>query len=285
MRSFINRKGISVILLLLGISQLSVAQGNCDLMEPDSKERLACEYGRKAITFKQGSKASQLLFDSAIAINPDYAWAYYEKSVPYFKRGMLAEGMQLLNKAVELDPLSHLTYRAYWFYQHKSYARCKDDLERFYTMEGSYDKNTPGGAMDMRILLGIIYSELGSNQQAVDKVEETINSYPSLDYIGPYDYHTLGVLYLKNEQYAEALEVLLKSIKRNSQFADTYYYLSLASQKLGDIEKAKTYVEASLQRYSGEHNGYSGYPICFPVSEKMAKEQKRLLVGESTGKN
>ncbi len=284
MRLYTNVKAVAVFLVLVALHQVSMAQGNCELMEPNSKERLSCEYGRKAITFKQGSKASQLLFDSAIAINPNYAWAYYEKSVPYFKRGMLAEGMKLLNKAVELDPLSHLTYRAYWFYQHKSLARCRDDLEQFYAMEGSYDKNTPGGAMDMRILLGIIYSELGSGQRAIDKVEETIRSYPSLDYIGPYDYHTLGVLYLKHQQYDEALNALLKSIERNEQFADTYYYLSLVSQNLGDAESAKAYIDASLQRFRGEHNGYSGYPICFPVSEKMAEEQKNLLVGENTDK-
>ncbi len=278
MLSYTKRKTVSILLLLLGFYQLSVAQGNCELMEPGSKERIACEYAKKAITFKQGSKESQLLFDSAISINPNYAWAYYEKSVPYFKRGMLNEGIKLLNKAVELDPLSHLTYRAYWFYQHKSYARCKDDLEQFYAMEGTYNKNTPDGAVDMRILLGIVYSELGLRQQAIDKVEATIRSYSSLAYIGPYDYHILGVLYLKNQQYDDALKTLLKSIELNEQFADTYYFLSVASQNLGDIVKAKEYIEASLQRFKGEHNGYSGYPICFPASQKMAEDQHNLLV-------
>jgi len=272
MQSFISAKPY-FILLLMSIASALQGQGNCALMEEGSKERTACEYGKKAITFKQGSRESQLLFDSAIAVNPQYAWAYYEKSVPYFKRGLLSEGIKLLNQAVELDPLSYLTYRAYWFSQHKSYARCRDDLEAYYAMEDAYDKNTPDGALDMRILLGIVYSELGLNQRAIDQVEQTINGYTSEAYQGPYDYHTLGILYLKNEQYIEAKDALERSLTYNSQFADTYYYLSLTAQKLGSDIEAKDYALESLRRFKGEMNGYSGYPLCFPVSSKMASEQ------------
>lgn len=279
MQSFIKTKPY-FILLLLSVAHALSAQGNCALMEEGGKERIACEYGKRAITFKQGSRQSQLLFDSAIAVNPQYAWAYYEKSVPYFKRGMLSEGIRLLNKAVDLDPLSYLTYRAYWFSQHKSYARCKDDLETYYAMEDAYDKNTPDGALDMRILLGIIYSEMGLNQRAIDQVEQTINGYPSETYQGPYDYHTLGVLYLKNEQYTEAKAALERSLTYNSQFADTYYYLSLTAKKLGNNKMAKDYAIESLKRFKGEMNGYSGYPLCFPVSDKMVSEQLAAIEGQ-----
>ncbi len=279
MRSFIKAKAYFILLLML-MAQALLAQGNCALMEEGSKERIACEYGKRAITFKQGSRQSQLLFDSAIAINPEYAWAYYEKSVPYFKRGMLSEGIRLLNKAVDLDPLSYLTYRAYWFSQHRSYSHCRDDLEAYYAMEGAYDKSTPDGALDMRIFLGIVYSELGFNQRALNQVEQTIKEYPSEAYQGPYDYHTLGVLYLKNKQYAEAKGALERSLIFNSQFADTYYYLSLTEQKLGSSNRAKDYALESLKRFKGEMNGYSGYPLCFPVNEQMALEQLAALEGQ-----
>ena len=49
---------------------------------------------------KQGSKESQLLFDKAISMGPKYAYAYYQKSVPYFKRGLFAEGLSLITKAI-----------------------------------------------------------------------------------------------------------------------------------------------------------------------------------------
>lgn len=277
MPSFIRPKSYLAIVLLLLFGQALRAQGDCALLAEESKERLACEYGRKAIEFKQGSRESQLLFDSAIAINPEYAWAYYEKSVAYLKRGLLKDGMELLNKAVDLDPLSYLTYRAYWYFQHKSFEYCRIDLEKFYSMEGSYPKNTPGGALNMRIVLGINYAHLGSNRKAIEWVSETINSYPSEGYIGPYDYHTLGVLYLNNGEYKEAKEALLKSIKRNEQFADSYYYLALIAEQSGDLKEALYYINESVLRFEGGKDGYSGYPFCFPVSKQMAESKLKAL--------
>lgn len=277
MPSFISTKRVLVIAILLFFTQVVSAQGDCALLAEDSNERLACEYGTRAIQFKQGSRGSQLLFDSAIALNPAYAWAYYEKSVPYFKRGFLREGMLLLNQAVDLDPLSYLTYRAYWFFQHKSYDRCRMDLERFYALEGAYPQNTPGGAMDMRIVLGINYAHLDSTQKAIEIISETINAYPSADYLGPYDNHTLGVLYWQNEQYAAAKEALLKSIKRNEQFADSYYYLASIAEQLGDLKEARHYINEAVLRFKGEKNGYTGYPFCFPISKQMAEEKMKQL--------
>jgi len=277
MRSFIENRPFLIIILLFFGAQGLMAQGDCSALPERSNERLACEYGRKAITFKQGSKQSQILFDSAIALNPKYAWAYYEKSVPFFKRGLLSEGIQLLNKAVDLDPLSYLTYRAYWFYQHKSFAYCRNDLEAFYAMEGSYPENTPGGAMDMRLILAITYVQLGANEKGIELINETINSYPSEDYLGPYDYHALGAAYFKNGQYAEARAVLLESIKRNEQFADSYYYLAAAAEQLGDLKDAKYYINESVLRYNGEKNGYSGYPLCFPIAKQMAVDKMKAL--------
>lgn len=276
---FIRTKLYLIFVPLFLLSQTVMGQSDCSIYPEDSKERLACEYGRKAIKFKQGSRQSQLLFDSAISVNPEYAWAYYEKSVAYMKRGLLGEGMSVLNKAVALDPLSYLTYRAYWFFQHKSFERCRDDLEAFYSMEGSYPKNTPGGALDMRIVLGLTYAQLGSNQRAIELVYETINTYPSEDYLGPYDYHTLGVLYMHNGQYVEANQALMKSIKRNEQFADSYYYLALLAEQRSELKEAQYYINESVLRYQGEKPGYTGYPFCFPIAKEVAESKMKELQG------
>lgn len=277
MRLFIKPHHILLALMLTVAGHKMRAQGNCDAMEEGGKEQQACHYGTRAVQFKQGSRESLLLFDSAISVNPDYAWAYYEKSITFLKRGHLTRGMRLLNKAVELDPLSYLTYRAYWFFQHKSFAYCRADLERFYAMEDAYQQNTPGGALDMRIVLGITHAHTGDVSKAIELVNAVINAYPSEDYAGPYDFHTQGVLYLKNRQYAEAKVSLLKSINRNEQFADTYYYLALVAEESGRREEATNYLNEALLRYAGEKNGYSGYPFCFPVSKEKAEAKIKEL--------
>jgi len=277
MRSLISKKLFLGIGLLLLIQTAILAQGNCEALTKDSDEQKACEYGHRAIEFKQGSRESLVLFDSAIALNPNYAWAYYEKSITFLKRGYLTKGMSLLNKAVELEPLSYLCYRAYWFFQHKSYAQAMIDLERYYAMEGAYQQNTPGGALDMRIVLAVAHAQQGAYDRALVIVNNVINAYESDDFAGPYDFHTLGVLYLKNRQYAQAKEALLRSIVRNEQFADTYYYLALIAQEEGDIQAAKSYIEEAILRYEGEKDGYTGYPFCFPVSKEQALSLKVAL--------
>ena len=55
----------------------------------------------------------QLYIDSAIAINPNMAYLYQQKAMPYFKLGKYELGLKSLDKAVELDPKSHIDYRAF----------------------------------------------------------------------------------------------------------------------------------------------------------------------------
>jgi len=101
---------LSVMLSLFAL--MSFSQGNCLLYPEGSNERKACRLAETTGELKQGSRESQVRFDSIIALNPNYAWAYFEKSVAYLKRGLLLDGLKYLNKAVELDPKSHLCYRA-----------------------------------------------------------------------------------------------------------------------------------------------------------------------------
>ncbi len=121
LKAYFNKTSSRLVLSVLSITiaHLSFGQGNCLIYEKNSGERKACELSYQAIGYKQGSRESQILFDSAIAIGPNYAWAYYEKSVPYFKRGLLNEGIKLLNKAVALEPGNHyLCYRALMIAMH-----------------------------------------------------------------------------------------------------------------------------------------------------------------------
>lgn len=214
-----------------------------------------------------------MLFDSAIVFSPHFDYAYYQKAVPYLKRGFLEEGIKLLNKAVELAPLDHLTYRATWYFQHESYAYCRRDLERFYAMDGAYLSYTIGGGLEMRILLGIVYSKMGENEKAVETVLVAIDEYPSRDFMGIYDYHTLGISQYFNGDYATAQETLEKSIAVNAEIADTYYFLALVEEELGNATAAHQRLQESINRFEGREGGYSGYPFCFAVIEDVVEEK------------
>ncbi|WP_460219842.1 tetratricopeptide repeat protein [Psychroserpens sp. MEBiC05023] len=237
-----------VITLLLSLS--SLAQPNCYIYPKGSGERKACELSYKAITYPQGSKMSQELFDEAIAIGPKFAWAYYEKSVPYFKRGFLLEGLSILNKAIELDPKEYLCYRAYWFWQYKNYNRCISDLETYYNLPKAYQQFTPGGDKDMKIILGLAYAKNGNYKKGISIILNTINNANSADDIGLTDYHSLGMLYVLDQQYDKAITTLNKQLSLNKDIAETYYFLGLALKGQSNLIEVKKQFNKARSKYA-----------------------------------
>ncbi len=258
-------KNIALLLVFTG-SFLGYAQPNCFVYPEESGERKACELSYKAIAFQQGSKESQMLFDKAIAIGPKFAWAYYEKSVPYFKRGFLYEGLQILNEAVQLEPIEYLCYRAYWHWQYRNYELCIKDLESYYSLPKAYMQTTPGGEKDMRILLGLAYAKSGNYTKGITILEDCINSYESKDAVGLADYHSLGMLYVLNKEYDKAIVVLNKQLAVLKDMADTYYYLGLAHKGLSNFEEAAIQFNKSLETFENRNRfininaGFAVYP-------------------------
>lgn len=240
-------------LLLIVISHFTYGQVNCFIYPEGSNERKACELSYKAIEYSQGSRESQMIFDESIAISPKFDWSYYEKSVPYFKRGFLHEGIQILNKAIDLKPEQYLWYRAYWFWQYRNYKLCIDDLERYYKLPRAFKyQTTPGGEKDMRIILGLAYAKIGNLKKGAETIENCIKSYESESDIGFTDYHTLGILYLKNKDYQKAVDTLKKQL-RILEFAESYYFLGLAHKKLNKLADAKNHLKKALELFEGDN--------------------------------
>lgn len=262
-------KSIVFTVMLIATTMTSLSQVNCYIYPEGSPERQACELCDEAIKHPQGSKASQLLFDKAIAIGPKFAWSYYEKSVPYFKRGFLLKGLEILNEAIRLKPLDYLCYRAYWYWQYRNYKLCIQDLEAYYNMPKAFIQFTPGGEKDMRIILGLAYAKTGDLKKGIETIKKCINSYNSEDDFGFADYHSLGVLYVKDKQYDNGINTLEKQLLINEDIADTYYYLGLAHLRKNNKVKALKYFEKGLMklkdegRYRNTNAGYFVYSSDF----------------------
>ena len=245
---------INTVLFLF--SALIFGQENCFIYPEKSPEREACELCDEAITHKQGSKESQLIFDKAIAIAPNFAWSYYQKSVPFLKRGFLHDGLQILNKAVELKPLEYLCYRAYWYWQYQNYDLCIKDLETYYALPKAYLQFTPGGEKDMRLILGLAYAKNNNYKKAIKTIEECLATYQSEDDIGLSDYHTLAILYLHNKQYDKVIEMMKKQFTVNKDIPDSYYYLGLAYKGKSEFKDAKIQFNNALLKFQ-ETNYYT----------------------------
>lgn len=255
--SFYRNSYLTLISILV-YSNCLLAQGNCLIYPEDSGERLACELSYRALEYKQGSKESQLLFDAAIRLGPKYAWAYYEKSVPFFKRGLYAEGVSLINKAIELEPKNYLYYRAYWFFYSRSYEYCIRDLEELYTVYQASYTTTPSGELEMRLLLAMAYAQSGEVAKGIEWILHLMDSYKDkLELKGYYDHFCLGVLYYMNNQFDLAEAQFEKQLTIDDGFADTYYYLGLTKEKVADKASATNYFQQALAKFNGKNGGYS----------------------------
>lgn len=274
---------IGLIPILFFCMMTMQAQDNCLIYPADSGERIACELSYRAVEYPQGSKDSQILFDAAIEIGPNYAWAYYEKSVPYFKRGLLSEGLEILNYAIQIDPAAYLYYRAYWYFQHRSYEACIRDLEELYQTHKAGITYTPGGDMEMRLLLAMAYVQVGERQKGLQATLDCIESYEGKEYlIGEHDYHLLGLMYLVNDDLESASQAFLKQQEVNGRLADSYYYLGSIRKAEGKTEAAQRLFRECVEKLDGQDGGYSSRSfIGFEIEKEMVEKELASLSGEA----
>lgn len=249
---------IIIVLLLFCNNSFLSSQGNCLIYDENSGERIACELSYRAIEYKQGSKESQLLFEKAIELGPDYAWAYYQKSVPYFKRGLLAEGVGLINKAIDIEPHNYLDYRAYWYFYNRSYPYCIKDLEELYSVHQTSYASTPGGEMEMRLLLAMAHAQSGDVDKGIYWAKNLQESYEDGTVLkGRFDHHVLGMLYFMNDQLDLAQDEFNQQIVFDEHFADAYYYQGLIQEKQSNPDLAKAYFQKALDKINRKNGGYS----------------------------
>ena len=240
---------ITISIFFLFFTTLIFCQENCFAYLENSPERKACELCDEALKHQQGSKESQLIFDKAIAIGPNFAWSYYQKSVPYLKRGFLNEGLQILNKAVKLKPLEYLCYRGYWYWQYKNYDLCIKDLETYYALPKAYLQFTPGGEKDMRLILGLAYAKNKNLEKGIKIIEDYIAQFKTEGDIGFSDYHTLAMIYTLNNQNDKAIKTMAKQLAINQDIPDSYYYLGLAYKQKSEFKNAIIYFKKALLKF------------------------------------
>jgi tetratricopeptide (TPR) repeat protein len=269
---------IYILLLLSLLCSDTYAQPNCLLFPEESPCRKACKITEIASELSQGSKYSQELFDIAISLCPNMAFAWVEKSVPYLKRGDFATWRRLLDKAVELDPAQYLGYRAGCLFDFlRDYKNALKDLERLEEITGSpLVGHTANGDYDLNIVKAICLRELGLINNSLLTFESCIINKEKNDLVGLYDYYHYGVTLYNLKRYNESLIQFEKQVRRYESFAETYYFLGLVNEEKGDRTSAVKYFETSLEKYTK-----SGYhrkdPYCImPDQIFLADIQKKL---------
>lgn len=231
------------ILSLMTFTGLN-SQPNCNLYSNDCYD--ACLIATEAGS-GQGSKGSQEMFDQAIEVCPGLDYAYFEKAVPYLKRGDFISWKTLIDKAVSLNPTAHLGYRGWCRFQFiRDYQGAIEDFEQLDSLVGYDIGYSVNGDYHLNTALALCYKQIGKKEKAIQILENHVNK-PNYD---PwlYEFLHLGVLKLDIGDAESAVEALTRQLEVNDYLAETYYYLALAHKELGhsseyisNIQKAKEF--------------------------------------------
>lgn len=247
---------IHYICLLLLIETMPIqAQINCNIYKwsGDSSCYRACQVYDFANHTAQGSRASQVLYDSVIALCPSFDMAYMEKAVPYLKRGDFITWRIWIDKAVALNPKEHLGYRGWCRYQFlRDYKGALKDLEALEKIKQPNIGYSVNGDYHLMIAKALCYKGLGEKEKAIQIIEAQL---AQPDYSpGYYDYLHLAVLKLETGNPQEAIPVLEKQHTLSATFAETHYYLAMAYHHLQDRpQMLKNLAEAQKLYEEGRH--------------------------------
>jgi tetratricopeptide (TPR) repeat protein len=238
------------------------SQPNCNVYKVKGETKCfdACELAIRA-SEGQGFWQSQMQFDQAIELCPTFDYAWFEKSVPYLKRGEFITWKKLIDKAVELNN-AHLGYRGWCRYQFlRDYQGAIDDIEK-YDAIASYDIGyTINGAYHLNIARALAYRGIGQPKRALEIIETqlaTANYSPMT-----YDYMHAGVTCMELNDDVKALEYFQKSISYNDYLAEAHYYLGVLYKKRGQHPEAIQELEKARAQYA------RGYKMDDPYTQPM----------------
>lgn len=225
------------------------AQPNCNVFKMQGDETCyeACMLATKRVG-PQGSGKSQEKFDKAIKQCPTLDYAYFEKAVPFLKRGDFITWRKLIDKAVELNPELRLGYRGWCRYQFlRDYNGAIMDLERLDTLLHHNDIGySINGDYHLNVAKALCYKAIGKKEIAIKIIEKQLakDGYSPM----PYDYLHLGVLKIETGQLRDAIVCLNMSIQNNNYLAEAYFYLGKIYREMGlkndfivNMEKAKSF--------------------------------------------
>ncbi len=243
----------------------SIAQPNCNVykMKNDQVCYEACVLATEE-GGAQGSRYSQVKFDKAIEQCPSLDYAYFEKSVPYLKRGDFITWKKIIDKAVEINPLGRLGYRGWCRYQFlRDYRGAIADFERLDSLTKFDIGYSQNGDYQLNIAKALCYKALGEKKKAIEIIEKQLaeKGYSAF----PYDYLHLGVLKMEIGDDAGGIEFLKKSITLNDYLAEPYYYLGLIYKKQKSMNDFKENMEKAKAYY------LKGYKRSDPYTHPMDK--------------
>ncbi len=246
------------------------AQVNCDAFKymGDTTKYKACIIAEGRAGHYQFSYEYQHALDRAIEVDSTFSNAYKYKSTAYLKSGDFVNWKKLMDRAVELDPVTHLFYRGWCRFQFfRDYQGAIDDIEWLDSLvdfDIGYGQN---GFYHLEITRALCYKGLGEDAQALSIMKAKLSD-PDY-YAGPFDYIHLGVLYLEKGDLNAAIVALNKQEEIND-LAENRFYLAKAFQNQGKKSEAIQNFQKARELYLGDMRMIDPYA---PQMDKIYLEE------------
>ena len=176
-------------------------------------------------------------YEKAIEFDQDNSDAWMERSVSFNKGGDFKKGFEYLNKAVELNPSSHLGYRG-WIRLRKmrDYDKALMDFDRLDSLTPNF-VDAPWGE-DIDFLRGECYFGKKDYEKAIKLFNRNIKNQKE-DWADIHSFVYLGLCEYELGNYEKAISEFRRALLQSKYTTESFFGISKAYYKLGNIEKAK----------------------------------------------
>lgn len=231
--------------------------------------------------FPFGSKEEAWILDKTIELDSTFDMAYRAKSIRYTRLGLLEEGMKYLNQAVDLNPVDHLGYRAYFkLFTLHDYRGAISDLVRLDPLTPDF-RDAPWGH-DIDFLLGLAYQGLGDYEKAFQYIDQSImaaSKERSEEWVDVEIFLYRGILQWKLNQQEGAIQDFEKAIQYYDKFTEAYYYKSLVEHEMGNLSEAVSSIQLAKQYFQqGYRELHPYYQLPFQVELADIEEALNEIV-------
>lgn len=177
---------------------------------------------------------------------------YMAYSVRFNKAGDFTKGFMYLDKAVELNPSSHLGYRG-WIRLRKmrDYDKALIDFDRLDSLTPNV-VDAPWGE-DIDFLRGECRFGKKDYQKAIELFNRNIKNQDE-DWADIHSFVYLGLCEYELGHYKKAITEFQRALNQSEYTPESYFGIAKAYQKLGEIERAKKSILKAEENISSKRD-------------------------------